>query len=149
MAPAAPANNRQRGLIGKEPTVFDRAQSQSEAFIQEFELYAHINEDHHSIQQPYRRIFLALSYMKGPKINDWVRLMIEQTALWVNGNPNNIPPILPVNNQDNQDLWVWFVRAFRTTFTDTTRSEEALSKLLAIKMQGEDLDTYIATFDHL
>ena len=87
--------------------------------------------------------------MKGPKINDWVRLMIEQTALRVNGNANNVPPILPVNNRDDQDLWIWFVRAFRTAFTDTTRSEDALSKLLAIKMQGEDLDTYIATFDHL
>ena len=50
-APAVP--NGQRGLIGKEPTVFDGVRSQSEAFIQEFELYAHVNEDHHSIQQPY------------------------------------------------------------------------------------------------
>ena len=41
------------------------------------------------------------------------------------------------------------MRAFRTAFTDTTRSKDALSKLLAIKMQEEDLDTYIATFDHL
>ena len=87
--------------------------------------------------------------MKGPKIDDWVRLMIEQTALRVNRNVNNVPPILPVNNRDDQDLWIWFVRAFRTAFTNTTRSEDALSKLLAIKMQGDDLDTYIATFDHL
>ena len=87
--------------------------------------------------------------MKGPKIDDWVRLMIEQTALRVNGNVNNVPPIPPVNNRDDQDLWIWFVRVFRTAFTDTTQSEDALSKLLAIKMQGEDLDTYIATFDHL
>ena len=141
--------HNERGLIGKEPTVFDGAWSQSEAFIQEFELYAHVNEDHHSIQQPYRRIFLALSYMKGPKIDDWVRLMIEQTALQVNRNANNIPPILPVNNRDDQDLWVWFIRAFRTAFTDTTWSEDVLSKLLAIKMQGEDLNTYIATLNHL
>ena len=61
-APGVPNNGR--GLIGKEPTVFDGVRSQSEAFIQEFKLYAHVNEDHHSIQQPYRRIFLALSYMK-------------------------------------------------------------------------------------
>ena len=87
--------------------------------------------------------------MKGPKIADWVRLMIEQTTLWVNGNANNILLILPVNNQNDQDLWVWFVRAFRTTFTNMTQSEDALSKLLAIKMQGEDLNTYIATFNHL
>ena len=117
-APATPNNGR--GLIGKEPTVFDRVQSRSEAFIQEFKLYTHVNKDHHSIQQPYQRIFLTLSYMKGPKINDWVRLMIEQTALWVNGNANNVPLILPMNNQNDQDLWVWFIQAFRTTFTNTT-----------------------------
>ena len=39
--------------------------------------------------------------------------------------------------------------AYRNTFTDTTKSEDALTRLLAIKMQGNDLDTYIATFDHL
>ena len=87
--------------------------------------------------------------MKGPKIDDWVRLMIEQTALRVNRNPNNVTSIMPVNNRDDQDLWVWFVRAFRAAFTDMTQSKEALSKLLAIKMQGEDLDTYITMFDHL
>jgi hypothetical protein len=75
--------------------------------------------------------------------------MLEQTALRVHGNPNNVPPIAPVNHRDDIALWHWFVRAFKTAFTDTTRSEDALSKLLAIKMQGEDLDTYIATFDHL
>jgi hypothetical protein len=41
------------------------------------------------------------------------------------------------------------VAAFRAAWTDTAQSEEALTKLLAIKMQGGDLDTYIATFDHL
>lgn len=34
-------------------------------------------------------------------------------------------------------------------FTDTTQSEKALSKLLAIKMQGEDLNTYIMMLNHL
>ena len=62
------------------------------------------------------------TYMKGPKIDDWVRLMIEQMALWVNRNANNVPPILPVNNRNDQDLWVWFIRAFRTVFTDMTWS---------------------------
>jgi hypothetical protein len=64
--------NGNRGLVGKEPTVFDGSRSMSEKFIQEFELYVNINEDNHVVAQPYRRIFLALSYMKGPKIDNWV-----------------------------------------------------------------------------
>ena len=55
----------------------------------------------------------------------------------------------PFANQNDDALWDWFVVAFRAAWTDTARSEEALTKLLAIKMQGGDLDTYIATFDHL
>ena len=39
--------------------------------------------------------------------------------------------------------------AYQNAFTNTTKSEDALIRLLAIKMQGNDLDIYIATFDHL
>jgi hypothetical protein len=54
-----------------------------------------------------------------------------------------------VNQRDDEDLWQWFVTAFRTAYTDTTRSEEALTKLLVLKMQNNDLDNYIAAFDML
>ena len=148
MQATAPANNGQ-GLVGKELVVFDRSRNKSETFIQEFELYAHVNEDNHAFVQPFKRIFLVLSYMKGPKVNDWVRLMREQTILRVNGAPNNNPPIPPVNHRDDNALWDWFTVAYQNAFTDTTKSKDALTRLLAIKMQGNDLDTYIATFDHL
>jgi hypothetical protein len=117
--------------------------------MQDFALYMNVNDDHHAINQPFRRIFLALSYMKGPKINDWVRMISSQTVLRVNGNVQANPPIQPMNQRDNEDLWQWFIMAFRAAFTDTTRSEEALTKLLVLKMQNNDLDNYIATFDTL
>jgi hypothetical protein len=82
-APAAPIQNGNQGLMGKELTIFDRSQNMSKKFIQEFELYVNINEDNYAVAQPYRRIFLALSYMKGSKINNWVRLIIRQTVLHV------------------------------------------------------------------
>jgi hypothetical protein len=117
--------------------------------MQDFELYMNINEDRHAINQPFRRIFLALSYMKGPKINDWVRMISAQTILCVNGNAQANPPILPVNLREDDNLWEWFVMAFRTAYTDTTWSEEALTKLLVLKMQNNNLDNYIAAFDTL
>jgi hypothetical protein len=61
--------------------VFDGNWSKSEAFIQEFELYMNVNVEAHVISNPYRRLFLALSYMKGPKIDDWVRLIIGQVNI--------------------------------------------------------------------
>jgi hypothetical protein len=129
--------------------VFDGNRSKSEAFIQEFELYINVNIEAHVIANPYRRLFLALSYMKGPKIDDWVRLIIGQVNIRVNGLPNENPPVAPVNGRDDEDLWTWFVGVFRAAYTDTTKSEDALTKLLGLRMKDNDLDTYIATFNHL
>jgi hypothetical protein len=120
MAPAAPHVPNGRSLVGKEPTVFDGNRSKSEAFIQEFELYMNVNIEAHVIENPYRRLFLALSYMKGPKIDDWVRLIIGQVNVRVNGLPNKNPPVPPVNGRDDENLWTWFVGVFRAAFTDTT-----------------------------
>jgi hypothetical protein len=129
--------------------VFDGNQSKSKAFIQEFELYMNVNIKAHVIANPYQRLFLALSYMKGLKIDDWVQLIIGQVNVRVNGLLNENPPIAPINGQDDKDLWTWFVGIFRTTYTNTTKSEDALTKLLRLRMKDNDLDTYIATFDHL
>jgi hypothetical protein len=107
-------------LVGKELTIFNRSRNKSDVFMQDFELYMNVNEEHHAIIQPFRRIFLALSYMKGPKINDWVRMISAQTILRVNGNTQANPPILPVNQREDEDLWKWFVTAFRTAYTNTT-----------------------------
>jgi hypothetical protein len=87
--------------------------------------------------------------MKGPKIDDWVRLIIGQVNIRVNGLPNENPPVAPINGRDDEDLWTWFVGVFRAAYTDTTKSEDALTKLLNLRMKDNDLDTYIATFDHL
>jgi hypothetical protein len=87
--------------------------------------------------------------MKGPKIDDWVQLIIGQVNIWVNGLPNENPPVAPINRRDDKDLWTWFVGVFRAAYTDTMRSEDALTKLLGLQMKDNDLDIYIATFDHL
>jgi hypothetical protein len=68
----AEGNNNGHELVEKEPMLFDGLWSKSETFLQEFELYMNINSENHTIEQPYCRIMLALSYMKGLKINDWV-----------------------------------------------------------------------------
>ena len=34
-------------------------------------------------------------------------------------------------------------------YTDTTKKEDAMTRMLALQMQQNDLDTYIAMFDNL
>jgi Retrotransposon gag protein len=83
---------------------------------------------------------MMLSYMKGPKIDDWVweKATLLETAV-ANGTAN----------PNDEHVWNTFLEEFTDAFTDTTRREQATLDLINIQMKGEDLDTYISTFHHL
>jgi Retrotransposon gag protein/Zinc knuckle len=83
---------------------------------------------------------MMLSYMKGPKIDDWVqeKVMLLETAV-TNGTAN----------PNDEHVWNTFLEEFTDAFTDTTQREQATLDLINIQMKGEDLDTYISTFHHL
>ena len=42
-----------------------------------------------------------------------------------------------------------FEQHFRSAFIDTTKKEDALTTMLALQMKGDDLNTYLAMFEHL
>ena len=54
-----------------------------------------------------------------------------------------------VNTQEDEALWNWFQNEFRMAYTNTMKKEDAMTRMLALRMQQNDLDTYIATFDNL
>jgi hypothetical protein len=60
-----------RLLCGSPPNVFDGTRDKVNSFLQAFGLYRAINCQHITMREPYNRIMMMLSYMKGPKINDW------------------------------------------------------------------------------
>jgi hypothetical protein len=71
-APAPTPNNDPQLLFGSAPSVFDGSQDKSNNFMQAFDLYRTINRQHNVFANPYNRVMMCLSYMKGPKVNDWV-----------------------------------------------------------------------------
>jgi Retrotransposon gag protein len=83
---------------------------------------------------------MMLSYMKGPKIDDWVR---EKATLLETAVSNGTA------NLNDKHVWNTFIEEFTEAFTDITRREQATLDLINIQMKGEDLDTYISTFHHL
>jgi Retrotransposon gag protein len=92
------------------------------------------------MREPYNHIMMMLSYMKGPKIDDWVQekvMLLEMAVLNRTANPND------------EHVWNMFIEEFTEAFMDTTRREQATLDLINIQMKGEDLDTYISTFHHL
>jgi Retrotransposon gag protein len=92
------------------------------------------------MREPYNHIMMMLSYMKGPKIDDWVQ---EKATLLETAVSNGIA------NPNDEHVWNTFLEEFTDAFTDTTRQEQATLDLINIQMKGEDLDTYISTFHHL
>jgi hypothetical protein len=59
-------------LCGSPPNVFDRTRDKVDSFLQAFGLYRAINHRHITMREPYNHIMMMLSYMKGPKIDNWV-----------------------------------------------------------------------------
>jgi Retrotransposon gag protein len=49
----------------------------------------------------------------------------------------------------DKTIWQAFEDEFVAAFTDTTRREQAMLDLINIAMKGDDLNTYMATFEHL
>ena len=123
-----------RALKGSAPEVFDGDRTKSETFIDQFDVYAKINRKNESMREPYSRVLMAISFIKGKKVRDWARgrvLALEQET--DNGTP-----------YDDERLWRDFANAFNEAFTDTTRAQDAYNKLKAFKMEGDDLDSYMS-----
>jgi NAD-dependent SIR2 family protein deacetylase len=49
----------------------------------------------------------------------------------------------------DENLWKEFEKAFDVAFTDLVDQQQAHQQLINLKMQGGDLDTYTANFNHL
>ena len=85
---------------------------------------------------------MVMSFMKGPKIQDWVRAQMRALD-------DKVDPQKRGLSESDETLWDKFQRDFMNSFTDTAMTQEAYNKLKTLKMTGDDLDMYIATHDSL
>src|SRR6266576_1797158 len=94
------------------------------------------------MKEPYLRVLMAMSFMKGPKVQDWVRAQMRALD-------DKVDPQKRGLSEGDKTLWDEFNRDFVHSFTDTAMTQEAYNKLKTLKMNGDDLDTYIATHESL
>jgi len=59
-------------LIGNPPMLFDGDRSKADHFITQFHMFCILNNTHAIISNPMQKVVLALTYIRGPKIDDWV-----------------------------------------------------------------------------
>ena len=78
--------------IGKLPDTFDRDQAKAEDFIEEVKGYLCLNQDVAGFNSTMKKVVFTLTYMKGPKVADWVKT-IEETIEGLDPLVDNIPAI--------------------------------------------------------
>ena len=139
-APSAPSNG---GMRGVPPTIFDGTRSNADDFWGQFRRFKMVNRNHDSMKVPYDRILTALTYMRGPLINDWVDQQEKKLAKRIDTSTTNWVA------ETNEILWTEFETAFLAAWMDTSKKQNAFDQLMRLTMSGWDVDTYIATFDRL
>jgi hypothetical protein len=125
------------GLRGKAPEIFDGDRTKSKAFISDLRIYFQINRKKSDVKNAYSRVLLALSFIKGPNVVNWVETQtdqIEEELHEVGGD------------EEYEDLWQDFLKRFKKAYVSTTMREDAYVKMQKLQMKGDQLDEYIA--DH-
>ena len=131
------------GMRGVPPTIFDGTHSKADDFMGQFHRFKMVNRTHEAMKIPYDRVLTALTYIRGPLINDWVDQQEKKLAARTDATKRHHVP------ETDEVLWNEFETVFLNTWTDTSKKQNTYDQLMRLTMNGWDMDTYIATFNRL
>ena len=141
-ATAAPTPSN-RGMRGIQPAIFDGTCALADDFWAQFRRYKMVNRTHDSMTKAYDRVLTALTYIRGPMVNDWVNTQENNLVTRTDTTkPNHV-------HEDDEVLCAKFETVFHDAWTDTSKKQNAYDQLMKLTMAGWDIDTYIATFERL
>jgi hypothetical protein len=60
-----------RKLARLPPTIFTGDCTKSNKFLKEFKQWRLVNHNYIKMKQVYNRVLMALTYIKGPRVDDW------------------------------------------------------------------------------
>jgi hypothetical protein len=129
-------------LRGTAPAIFNGNRTDSRTFLSQFRRFKMLNKDNDVMKTPFYHVLTALSYIRGENVNDWV----ESQDLGLETKTTRATNPL---RYDDEALWTEFVTDFETTWSDTAAKETADNQLQKLRMKDREIDTYIATFEHL
>jgi hypothetical protein len=115
--------------VENQPKIFEGT-TNGRIFARQVEAYCRTIEG----VSPYQKILIQLSYMKGPKVKDWVNKMYKEASIRVSHD---------INARDDPALWIWFQQTFDLGYEDTKERYEAMKALLKLRVTKGDIETYI------
>ena len=123
-------------LKGKAPEIFTGDRTKSKAFLTRLKIYFTLNRTKPDVKNVYSRMLIALSYIQGPQVINWVETQIEAIEEDL--------CIICGNDEYDSILWRDFEKRFKSAYISSTTKETAFVKLKNLKMKGDHLDEYIA-----
>ena len=98
-----------------------------------------LNKEAEVMAQAFSRTMLFLTFIKGPNVQEWVGSQVG----WLGRC------LLAGGRKVDEYLYDTVVESFNTAFMDTMSLQKAKAEFQTLKMEGGDLDTYIAKFERL
>jgi hypothetical protein len=129
------------------PQIFQGDRKDAERFMQQFGAYRFLNRHNSTFTNKAEQVAYAITFIKGPLVDDWAYDMADQLSIKVEGNPNTGDP--PTHAENDPALWEWFARAFRDAFTDSTKKQDAYSRLTKMELDVDKVDSSITLFKRL
>ena len=123
--------------MGNLPRTFEGDRDKARAFMNDFSLYIVANRGVPGFESPLRRIALALTLIKGPRVDRWVGDM----TTWLMGRDHV--------NDNVEAAWDHFVHEFNEQFADHTQVQRARQQLDHLKFKFPEVDQYISDFEDL
>jgi len=75
-------------MKGHPPEIFNGDRAKTHKFMKEFALWKLCNLTNKVMANPFSRVALALSYIKGTNVDDWVEQEVNETYWKVHGDPD-------------------------------------------------------------
>jgi hypothetical protein len=83
-AAAPPCTEPLKGMI---PQIFEGNRKDAERFMQQFGAYRFLNRHNSTFTNKAEMVAYALTFIKGPQVNNWAYDMADQLSIKVEGNP--------------------------------------------------------------
>jgi Retrotransposon gag protein len=125
-------------MKGTPPSIFTRNKQEYVSWKVELHLYQLNNRLHPTMTNLVDKVLNALGYIRGVGVSDWVD---EQITI-LNQRTTSM-------EHNNQQIWDLFKEEMDRAFKDVHTKEQAMTKLMHLRMQGTKLDAYNVAFNQL
>jgi hypothetical protein len=134
---AAPAAQGDAKLVGQPPTTFAGKRDDAEKWMLELENYHFLNRASPAISNQENRVSHALTLIKGPEVDGWVR----QRMKWLMQVTQGHIAVF--------DAWRDFRDRFLLDFSDITAAQKAQNEIMNLRMGSGGIDAFIVKFEEL